>query len=159
MHNSFKNLCGPYYSLQQPKQARQLFSPLTGVIYTTTFPLCSSPPRGAFRATVTDVDWNAMGAAISRGERRVRGQQRRVGAARHPAFPAPSFLGGLQPGNARTLFALRGRRPAFSEDPSGQLQRLTWQPPAIRTDFDGNWRRKWSEWQDSNLRPLRPERK
>jgi hypothetical protein len=34
--------------------------------------------------------------------------------------------------------------------------RLTWQPPAIRRK---SLMITWSEWQDSNLRPLRPERK
>jgi hypothetical protein len=35
---------------------------------------------------------------------------------------------------------------------------LTREPTAIRKSLKNEWLSKWSEWQDSNLRPLRPER-
>ena len=37
-------------------------------------------------------------------------------------------------------------------------RRLTREPPAIKKRRENKASNKWSEWQDSNLRPLRPER-
>ena len=76
------------------------------------------------------------------------------GCSVHPAFPAPSSRGtrfwqasgATRRENAGLcLFRMTNRR-------------LTREPPAIRKSQQNEWQERWSEWQDSNLRPLRPER-
>ena len=83
---------------------------------------------------------------------------RGCGCAKHPAFPAPSLFEGHEYSIPRTLPASRDAalRLAKVHVPAQAVDLRT---PSNQNRFlEGNRLRKWSEWQDSNLRPLRPER-